>query len=273
MILNRYELLISIKKVTNSGDILKNSTIAVSGKGGVGKTTIAALLIKVLSEREKGVVLALDADPNSCLADYLGLKVEKNIGCVREEIIKNLSEIPSGMTKENLIELRVQDCIVESKCIDLIELGRPEGPGCYCYINNIMRDYELSVHRNYSTIVIDNEAGMEHLSRRANQPIDYLLIVSDISKPGLKAAKRINELSSELNLVTLKKGLILNRANEDQIKRSLSMIEDTGLEVIGSIPVDPLLEESNFNDSSIIEISENSPALKAVRMISMKLDQ
>ena len=250
----------------------KNITIALSGKGGVGKTTVAALLTRVLTMRADGAVFAVDADPNSCLADYLGLTVDENIGMLREEIIKNLAKIPSGMTKESLIELRVQDCIVESKGIDLIELGRPEGPGCYCYINNILREYESSVHRNYGYIVIDNEAGMEHLSRRATHPIDYLLIVSDISRPGLKAAKRIHELSSELNLVTMKKGLILNRANEELIKKSLPLIESTGLEVIGSIPVDPLLEECNFSDGSLMEIPEDSPALKAVQAITMKLD-
>ena len=127
----------------------EHATIAVSGKGGVGKTTVAALLVKVLMDRNNGAVFAVDADPNSCLADYLGLTVEGNIGSVREEVIENISNIPAGMTKERWITMKVQDCIVESTGIDLIELGRPEGPGCYCYINNLLREYEASVHKNY----------------------------------------------------------------------------------------------------------------------------
>ncbi len=248
----------------------KSCSIALSGKGGVGKSTVGALLVRALEEKKDGAVLAVDADPNSCLADYLGLAVEENIGMIREEIIKNLEKIPPGMTKERYISFRVQECIVESKGIDLIELGRPEGPGCYCYINNLLREYESSVHKNYRYIIIDNEAGMEHLSRRATNPLNYLLIVSDLSKPGLKAAKRINELSADLNIVTQKKGLILNRADEGLIEKWRPLIESTGLEVAGRIPADPMLEKCGFNDDSLMEIPEESSAFNAVRAISVK---
>lgn len=246
----------------------KNITIALSGKGGVGKSTVAALLVRVLRERGNGPVFAVDADPNSCLADYLGLLVEENIGRIREEVIKGITNIPPGMTKESWINLRVQECIVESKGVDLIELGRPEGPGCYCYINNILREYESSVHRNYRYIVIDNEAGMEHLSRRSTKPIDYLLIVSDLSIPGLKAAKRIFELSSELSIVTKRKGLILNRVDETTREKSSQFIENTGLDVFGSVPVDPVLDTVGFDNGSLMSIPDNSPALSAIRVMS-----
>ena len=249
----------------------KNSTIAVSGKGGVGKSTVAALLVKALKMRGDGAVFAVDADPNSCLADYLGLTVAENIGAIREEVIKNLENIPAGMTKERYISFRVQDCIVESKGIDLIELGRPEGPGCYCYINNLLRDYESSVHKNYRYIVIDNEAGMEHLSRRATHPLDYLLMVSDLSKPGLKAAKRINELSSELNIVTEKKGLVLNRVNTELLEKSRDLIESTGLEVVAYIPDDPQLEQVGLNEDSLMDIPDDSPALVAIRDVLVNM--
>ena len=252
--------------------MLEHFTIAVSGKGGVGKTTVAALLIKVLKEKGNGAVFAIDADPNSCLADYLGLAVEENIGSIREEVIKNISNIPPGMTKERWINLRVQDCIVESTGIDLIELGRPEGPGCYCYINNLLREYEASVHRNYRYIVIDNEAGMEHLSRRSTQKIDYLLIVSNLTKPGLKAAKRILDLSRELKIVTKNIGLALNFIENQVLEDSSRLIDETGIEVVGRIPVDPFLEEFGFNNNFLLDIPEESVALGAVRELSMTLD-
>ncbi len=250
----------------------KQTTIAVSGKGGVGKTTVAALLVKMLSDRGDGAVFAVDADPNSCLADYLGLSVEETIGTIREEVIKNISNIPPGMTKERWINLQVQDCIVESKGIDLLELGRPEGPGCYCYINNLLREYESSVHKNYRYIVIDNEAGMEHLSRRSTQKIDYLLIVSNLTKPGLKAAKRIRDLSSELKIVTKNIGLVLNFVEKPLPENSSRFIDETGIEVIGHIPVDPFLVAAGLDNNLLLDIPEDSAALGAVRELSMKLD-
>jgi len=252
--------------------VSNHTTIAVSGKGGVGKTTVAALLARVLRERGSGAVLAVDADPNSCLADYLGLAVDENIGSVREEVIDNISKIPPGMTKERWISLRVQDCIVESKGLDLIELGRPEGPGCYCYINNILREYEVSVHRNYRYVVIDNEAGMEHLSRRSTQPLDYLLVISDLSIPGLKAAGRIHELSGELNIVTKKKGLILNRTDGRERVETHPKVEETGLEVLGTLPVDQALGQVGFTEGSLLDIPDDSPAVTAVRTLAMTLE-
>jgi len=249
----------------------RNVTVALSGKGGVGKTTVAALLVRVLKEKGNGAVLAVDADPNSCLADYLGLEVETNIGSVREEVINSLAEIPPGMTKERWITFRVQECVVESEGMDLIELGRPEGPGCYCYINNLLREYEASVHRNYRYVVIDNEAGMEHLSRRSTQPLDYLLIVSDLSIPGLKAAGRISTLSRELNIVTQRTGLVLNRADEPGPENIPRLLEKTGLEVFGRLPFDRALEEFGFSDGSLMNIPPDSPALEAVRGLANTL--
>lgn len=246
--------------------------IALSGKGGVGKTTTAALLIKVLLEKGDGPVLAVDADPNSTLADYLGLEVEDNIGTIRERIINNISKVPAGMTKERWINYCVQECIVESTGLDLIEMGRPEGPGCYCYINNLLREYERSVHQNYRYTVIDNEAGMEHLSRRTTQTIDYLLIVSDLSIPALKAARRIREISRELKLVTRNTGLILNHAEESMIQSKSHFIEDIGLEVLGTIPDDPSIREIGLSNSSLLDLPEDNRALKAARGILSTLD-
>ena len=250
----------------------EHATIALSGKGGVGKTTVASLLIKVLRDRNDGAVLAVDADPNSCLADYLGYTVENNLGSIREEIIKNYSSIPPGMTKERWISYRVQECIIESTGVDFLEMGRPEGPGCYCYINNLIREYEASVNRNYRYTVIDNEAGMEHLSRRTSKTIDYLLVVSDLTTPGLKAAKRIRDLSKQLDLVTHYIGLILNRVEDSILEERCTLIEETGVEIAGSVPIDSFLEKFGFNNSSLLDIPDDCIALRAIRELSIELE-
>ena len=151
-------------------------------------------------------------------------------------------------------------------------MGRPEGPGCYCYINDLLRDYAGSVNRNYRYIVIDNEAGMEHLSRRSSETIDYLLIVSDLTTSGLKAATRIHDMSRELNLVTRHTGLILNYIEDSLLKERSGKVEETGLEVLGQVPTDPILEKFSFSDGSLMDIPEESVALKAVRDLSLKLD-
>ena len=252
--------------------MLKHVTIAVSGKGGVGKTTVAALLIKVLRDRNEGPVFAVDADPNSCLADYLGLTVEETVGSMREETLKNISEIPPGMTKERWISYRMQECLVESTGIDLIVMGRPEGPGCYCYVNNLLRQYEHSMYSNYRYTVIDNEAGMEHLSRRTTQKIDYLLIVSDLTIPGLKAAVRIRDLSRDLNLVTRYTALILNNVENSLFNDMHRFIEETGLEVIGRLPNDVFLKTYGFSNGSLLDIPDENGVLRAVRDIAMALD-
>ncbi len=249
----------------------EHTTIALSGKGGVGKTSVAALLVKVLRERGDGAVFAVDADPNSCLAEYLGLTVEENLGAIREEIIKNISNIPAGMTKERWRNYRVQECLVESTGMDFLEMGRPEGPGCYCYINNLIREYEASVNRNYRYTVIDNEAGMEHLSRRTSKTIDFLFIVSDLTIPGLKAATRIRDMSQELNLVTHNTGLILNHVEDSLFKEMYQLIEETGLDIVGHLPEDPFLQRFGLDSNSLLDISEESPALRAVRDITKSL--
>lgn len=251
----------------------ENITIALSGKGGVGKTTVAALLVKVLKDRGNGAVFAVDADPNSCLADYLGVEMGNTIGGIREETQQNIDAIPAGMTKERWINYRIQECLVESKGMDLIVMGRSEGPGCYCYVNNLLRDYQDSMQRNYRYTIIDNEAGMEHLSRRTTRSIDYLLIVSDLSVPGLKAASRISDLSGELKLVKTHMKLFLNKAEESVIKERSDLINETGLQIAGNMPSDPLLGNLGITYKSLMDIPEDSVALKAVKdlVASMEL--
>ena len=249
----------------------EHTTIALSGKGGVGKSTVAALLIRVLRDMDDGAVFAVDADPNSCLAEYIGVTVEETIGSIREETQKNISNIPPGMTKERWINYRIQECLIESEGMDLIAMGRSEGPGCYCYVNNLLREYQDSMQRNYRYTVIDNEAGMEHLSRRTTRSIDYLLIVSDLTIPGLKAAVRIRELSNELNLVKYHTMLVLNHAGDSLFEEKSRLIKETGIEVIGRLPEDPIIEKSGLNGGSLLDISGESAALKAVRELAIAL--
>ena len=250
----------------------EHAVIALSGKGGVGKSTVAALLIKVLRDRDNGAVFAVDADPNSCLADYLGLEVEEDIGSIREETLHSISEIPSGMTKERWINYRIQECLVESTEIDLLVMGRPEGPGCYCYLNNLIRAYVDSMHRNYRYIVIDNEAGMEHLSRRSSRTIDHLLIVSDFTLHGLKAASRIYDISRKLDLVTHHTGLVLNLADDSKTESENNFIEEIGLDIIGRLPTDPFLKKFGLTGDTLLEIPDDNPVVRAVRELSIVLD-
>jgi CO dehydrogenase maturation factor len=182
-------------------------TLAVSGKGGVGKTTLSALLVKLLSKKK--VVLAVDADPNTNLNIPLGVDVENTIGKLREDIIDDPEAIPDGMSKQEYIQYQLQMTIIEGSKFDLIAMGRQEGPGCYCYINNLLRVFMDSLAEKYPYVVIDNEAGMEHLSRRTTNDTDVLFIVSDATQTGVITAARVNGMTEELDLNTGKTVLIL----------------------------------------------------------------
>ncbi len=176
------------------------NTIAIAGKGGTGKTTVAALIIRWLSENKGRPILAVDADSNVNLNDLLGVPLKETIGNIREEMKdKDRRACPGGMTKQQFLEYKIQSSLVETRPFDLMAMGRPEGPGCYCYANNLLRDILQTLAANYAYVVIDNEAGMEHLSRRTRQTIDYLLIVSDPSTRGIATAGRISRLLSELD--------------------------------------------------------------------------
>src|SRR3989338_8369324 len=177
--------------------------IALAGKGGTGKTTIAALTIRYLIEKKRKPVLAVDADSNSCLNEALGVPVHATIGQLREEslaAVRSGAERPGGMSMEQLFDYQVQQAIIEAKGFDLMVMGRPEGPGCYCAANNIIRKYTDKLSETYTYVVIDNEAGMEHLSRRTTHKVDLLLIISDPTVRGIKTARRIDGLVKELAL-------------------------------------------------------------------------
>lgn len=238
--------------------------IALAGKGGTGKTTLAALTIRYIIEKKKKPVLAVDADPNSCLNEALGVKVHTTIGKLREDslnLIRNGFDRPGGMSTEELFDYQVQQSLIESNGFDLIVMGRPEGPGCYCAANNIIRKYTDKLSLSYFYVVIDNEAGMEHLSRRTNHRVNLLMIVSDPSIKGVHTAKRINGLIDELNLNIEKRVLIINRVLDEEGHLLKKYSEDNGLFVAGFIPNDSIIFNNDLDGKPLINIPSDSNAL------------
>lgn len=208
--------------------------IAVAGKGGTGKTTVAALIIEVLLSQNKKPILAVDADPNSTLGDYLGIKCHCTISDIIDET-KGLRNLPDGVSKPAHLEYQLQRAITETKGVDLLVMGRPEGPECYCMANNILRGYLQKISSNYPYVVIDNEAGMEHLSRKTTQNIDALILVSDPTKVGLQTAKRIRELIDKITSLNIRnKYLLVNKVTTSLEDNDIEKI--TGLKVIGYLP-------------------------------------
>ncbi|MDI6799752.1 MAG: AAA family ATPase [Actinomycetota bacterium] len=240
-------------------------TIAVAGKGGVGKTTISGLIIKYLLEKGLGPVLAVDADANSNLGEVLGVEAKTSIGGLREDVAKNVELIPVGMPKDAFLELKIAEVLVEATGFDLLVMGRPEGPGCYCYVNNILRKYMEILAKSYRFVVMDNEAGMEHLSRRTTYEVDKLLLISDAAPRGIRAAANIKELAADLNLKVNEIHLIVNRAAAPELDPLLlEEIEGGDLELLGVIPTDMKLAELDLKKRPIFELGNDSPAYAAL---------
>lgn len=241
--------------------------IAVAGKGGTGKTTLAGLFIRTLVKRKKGPILAVDADANSNLPQTLGLKVEKSIGLAREEFFESRLKVPAGMPKEAFLETKLHDLLVELKDFDLLVMGRPEGPGCYCYINNILRKFLDILVDNYPYSIIDNEAGMEHLSRRTTKGVDLLLIVSDHSLRGIDTAFQIKSLAHDLNLEIKRYGLIINRVKGSLHPSIVERVKEKELELIGIIPEDEQITGFELKGTTLMDLPDDSPAVVAVDTI------
>jgi len=241
--------------------------IALAGKGGTGKTSIAALTVKYLMAKTGKPVLAVDADSNSCLNEALGVDVHATIGHLREESLQTIrsgGDRPGGMSMEQLFDYQVQQSVIEAKGFDLMVMGRPEGPGCYCAANNIIRKYTDKLSETYHYVVIDNEAGMEHLSRRTTHKVDLLLIVSDPTVRGVKTAQRIDDLVKELDLDVERHVLIINRVTGGEGEELKRLAESFGLEVAGLVPQDHRVFEYDLQGKAIIELPEDSSAVKAV---------
>jgi CO dehydrogenase maturation factor len=242
--------------------------IAMAGKGGTGKTTIAALLVRIIKEKKLGSVLAIDADPNSNLAEALGIESKETIGEILDDIAAHPEKVPTGMSKDRFLEYHVQTLIQEGDGFDVLTMGRPEGPGCYCYVNNVLRNIMSKLVKDYQYVIIDNEAGLEHLSRRTTRSADALVIISDASIAGIKAAKRISDLIKELNIKTKKEFLIINRYDKDVEKEK---IKDLKLYYLGFIPPDSGIEKIAQNGSSLLGLKENALSLSSLRRLGEKI--
>jgi CO dehydrogenase maturation factor len=215
--------------------------IALSGKGGTGKTTLAALIIRWLHDNRSKSILAVDADPASNLGDMLGLAPGETVGAIREEMRSNAEGLPGGMTKQQFLEYKVRTGLAESSDFDLIAMGRPEGPGCYCYANSLLRDIMDSLGKRYTYVVIDNEAGMEHISRRTTRDVDHLVMVANPTVTSVRTAGKIGRLADDLAVGTKEKHLIINRLNEDLPQKVRTAMREEGLSEFWSIPEDDVL--------------------------------
>ncbi|BBB89839.1 MAG TPA: AAA family ATPase [Methylomusa anaerophila] len=245
--------------------------IAVAGKGGSGKTTFAALLIRYLVKNNKGSILAVDADANANLNEALGMEVTQTIS----ELISSTKDpraIPVGMTQETYIEFKLQASLAESDYVDMLVMGGPEGPGCYCFPNNLLRGYMEKLGKNYGYVVMDNEAGLEHISRRVTQDIDYMFVVSDTSARGIRSAGRVRQLVDSIKSDVKNIYLVLTKTQNDEDVAALkSEIDKTGLTLIGVIPYDPLVAKFDLLSQPLYDLPEQSAAVQAVNAICKEI--
>jgi CO dehydrogenase maturation factor len=242
--------------------------IAVSGKGGTGKTLVSSLLIKSLRSSGKDI-LAIDADPDSNLPEALGIDTDRTVGDIREELKKDTAagNIPTGANKWDILDYKIMESIIETPEFDLLVMGRPEGSGCYCAVNNMLRKIIETLSSNYDIIVIDTEAGLEHLSRRTTQNVDIMLVVTDTSKRGILTAQRIGELSKELDISFKEQYLILNRIKPEKEDEMLKKVDEIGLNVIGTIYEDEIVTEYDLEGKPLIDLPDDSNANAAISKI------
>lgn len=243
-------------------------TIAVAGKGGIGKTSIAALLIQGLMDRADGPVLAVDADPNPSLGFALGHPAVKTISELRNDLLDRIRKLSPGVTKDDYLEMGIQECLSEGRGFDLLAMGAGEGPRCYCAVNSVLRRCIDRLRDAYPYVVMDNEAGLEHLSRCTTQDIDVLLIVSNGHLASQQAALRIRELTEKLALRIGRQYLVLNDALDAGDEAwCAEQAHQTGLELLGVVPADPALRECSRRGEPLTGLTGDSAARKAVRTI------
>ncbi len=258
------------------------TTIALAGKGGVGKTTVASMLIKYLAQNQSGALLAIDADPSSNLNMVLGLDLDWTVGDIREDLLNQVKEsltyggaamgtIGGGVSKQEYLDYQIRSALSEGEQVDLIAMGQPEGPGCYCAVNHNLREVIDAISRNYRYIVIDNEAGMEHLSRRTTRNVQHLLIISDPTQRGIVAAERIAAFRHELGIHIENSGLILNRSRGDIPPALSARIDELDIPLLGVVPADDQLSEFEFSGRPLVELGNDSAVYQAVSAIIEKL--
>jgi len=246
-------------------------SIAVAGKGGTGKTSVTSLVIRYLLKNDLGTVLAVDADPNSNLAENLGLEVRQTVGRILNEFQGEKLHIPAGTTKEAYLEYQLNVAITESKGLDLITMGRGEGPECYCYPNVVIRKLIDDWSKNYAYVVMDNEAGLEHLSRRTTQNVDELLMVSDHSVKGLRAVARVRDLVAELKLAVKRESVIINQVPGEIDPLLTEEMERLGIVPAAIIPVDEDLKRYDLEQKPLFNLPDTSRAVTAVNDLMDKL--
>jgi CO dehydrogenase maturation factor len=252
------------------------TTIAVAGKGGTGKTTVAGIIIRYLAEQRLGSILAIDADPSSNLNAVLGLELEDTIGDIREDMLEQVQAsaaaagaMAGGMGKQDYLDYQIRLAMVEGENIDLLAMGRPEGQGCYCAANQMIRVVMDRLSENYDFVVMDNEAGMEHISRRTTRDVDHLLLVTDTSQRALHAAQRIVEMIPGLDVNIHNIHLVVNRLTGDQMPPALAAaVGKLGVDLIGTIPTDLVMSEFEFSGRPLVELPPDSLVVQAVFKIA-----
>ena len=258
------------------------TTIALAGKGGVGKTTIAGMVVKYLAESQTGTILAIDADPSSNLNMVLGLDLEWTVGDIREDMLSQvktsltaggaaMGALPGGVSKHEYLDYEIRSSLSEGVQFDLIAMGRSEGPGCYCAVNHNLRDVVDSISKNYRYVVIDNEAGMEHLSRRTTRDVDHMLVVTDPTQRGLVAAQRIADLRNELDVRVENAYLIVNRLNGEMPPALDKAIQELPIPLLGVVPSDSDLMDFEFSGRPLVELGADSPVFRSVAEMMEKI--
>ncbi len=246
-------------------------SIAVAGKGGTGKSTIAGLLVANLIKLRKGPVLAIDADADSNLGTLLGVEPKQSIGDLREEVLREIKNFPAGMSKASYVEAGLHQIIEEEDGFDLVTMGRGEGAGCYCYLNNLIKKFSDDLTPSYPWLVIDNEAGLEHISRRTSTNIDTLLVVVSENPLSLSSAQKIQDLTDTLEKRIRQRYLVTNMIKPERKTAVQKRLSEFHIEYLCDIPYDPTLEDIVFNGKPLSNLSD-TPAVEAIEAILRKIE-